>query len=177
MNENCLTPLKDINSLLNLIHKISIFGGLTDDQLQEIFELSFLAELPHKSKLFSPGDSPNYIYILIKGSIKLYITHDNVQYEFVSFQIGDCFGEASMVSIEPHSASAICESDCELIVLSRKAFLKLHKTNPDLFSRLILNIARELGRRLHKTNNLLFEYVGHKHGDLVKVSKDQEEQE
>ncbi len=168
MIEDFLTPLKDPNKVLHILHKISIFGGLTDEQLTEVFSYSFVAEVPNKTKLFSPGDSPKYIYILVDGSIKLFITRDNVEYEFVNFNVGDCFGEASLVSIEPHTASAICVSSCKLILLSRRALMNIHKSNPDLFGRIILNIGRELGRRLHKTNNLLFEYVGHKHGDLIK---------
>ncbi len=168
MIEDYLEPLKDSYKVLHILHKISIFGGLTDNQLTEVFSHSFIAEVPIRTRLFSPGDSPKYIYILIEGSIKLFITHDNVEYEFFNFNIGDCFGEASLVSIEPHTASAICTSNCKLVLLSRRALMNIHKSNPDLFGRIILNIGRELGRRLHKTNNLLFEYVGHKHGDLIK---------
>jgi CRP-like cAMP-binding protein len=72
---------------------------------------------------------------------------------------GQCFGETSVIGIQPHAATAISVKDTELIVLSRKALLSLFKINLELFSILILNIAREACRRLHKTDEILIHYV------------------
>jgi len=87
------------------------------------------------------------------------MTKDNIDYEFIKISSGDCLGEASLMSIEPHTATAVCAKKTKLILISRKTLFTLHKTNSTLFSKLILNIARELARRLHKNNNLLFQYL------------------
>ena len=49
--------------------------------------------------------------------------------------------------------------DVELLVLSRKALLSFLKTDLELFSILILNIARESCRRLSQTDQILLHYV------------------
>jgi len=49
--------------------------------------------------------------------------------------------------------------DTKLIALSRNALLSLFKSDLELFSILILNIAREACRRLHKTDEILLHYV------------------
>ena len=64
-----------------------------------------------------------------------------------------------MIGIQPHAATAITVDDTELIVLSRNALLSLLKSDLELFSILILNIAREACRRLHKTDEILLHYV------------------
>lgn len=162
MFENYLEELKDTSEIMEILKKISILGGLRQEHLEEIFQLAFKAKLPKNYKLFSIDESASYIYILIKGSISLIFFSEENKEECMILKTGDCFGEASLIAIEAHTASALCIEDCELVVLSRKALMSLHKKNPDLFGRLILNIARELARSLHKTNKLLFEYKNHK---------------
>lgn len=153
-----LVPFTNIDEILPILDKISILGGLNNEELYELFSLAEYGIFKKSDILFHKGDSPNYIYILISGQIKIYITQNNIEYEFISFSSGDCLGEASLMSIEPHTATALCHKKSKLILISRKTLFTLHKTNPTLFTKLILNIARELARRLHKNNNMLFQY-------------------
>lgn len=157
MFEDYLNKLNDTSDIMGILKEISIFGGLKQEQLEEIFKLAYVAKVPKNYKLFSIGESSCYIYVLINGAISLTFFSEENKEEYMQFKIGDCFGEASLIAIEAHTASALCLEECEIVVLSRRALMSLHKSNPDLFGRLILNIARELGRRLHITNKLLFE--------------------
>ena len=79
--------------------------------------------------------------------------------ELIVVEEGQCFGETSVIGIQPHAATAVTTEDTELIVLSRNALLSLLKTDLELFSILILNIAREACRRLYKTDEILLHYV------------------
>jgi len=156
-----LVPFTNIDEILPILDKISLFGGLNNEELYQLFSLAEYGIFKKGDILFHKGDSPNYIYIVITGKVKVYMTKDNIEYEFLNFASGDCLGEASLMSIEPHTATALCNTKSKLILISRKTLFKLHKTNPTLFSKLILNIARELARRLHKNNNLLCQYLHH----------------
>ena len=161
MQEYKLVPFNNINDVLPILNKISLFGGLNDEELFKVFSLCEYGEFSNSSILFHKGDSPNYIYIILSGEIKIYMTDDNVEYEFIKFGVGDCIGEASLIAIEPHTATAVCSKRTQLILLSRKTLFSLHKNAPSLFSKIMLNIARELARRLHKNNNRLFHYIIH----------------
>jgi CRP-like cAMP-binding protein len=79
--------------------------------------------------------------------------------ELIVFGEGHCFGETSVIGIQPHAATAVTVGETELIILSRNALLSLFKVDLELFSILILNIAREACRRLHKTDEILMHYV------------------
>ena len=72
--------------------------------------------------------------------------------------VGECFGEASLMSMHPHTASAVATEDTEVIVLSRHALNQLRYEDPPLFSLLLINIARELARRLKMTDDILLHY-------------------
>lgn len=157
-----LVPFTNIDEILPMLDKLSILGGLNNEELYHLFSLAEYGIFKKNDILFHKGDSPNYIYIILSGQVKVYMTNDNIEYEFINFSPGDCLGEASLMSIEPHTATALCHKKSKLILISRKTLFTLHKTNPTLFAKLILNIARELARRLHKNNNLLFQYISSK---------------
>jgi len=54
-----------------------------------------------------------------------------------------------------HAATAIAREDSDVIVLSKRALLRLQKEDAALFSLLMMNIARELARRLRLTDDIL----------------------
>jgi CRP-like cAMP-binding protein len=72
-----------------------------------------------------------------------------------TFVEGDCFGEAAMLSLINNTASFIAADDSDLVVFSRKAFNRLRKEDPTIFSQLILNLARELARKLQYSDELM----------------------
>jgi CRP-like cAMP-binding protein len=154
-----LFPLLDIEDILPILDEISIFAGLSDKQLYTLFRLLKKAHYKAGEKVFEQGERPSHIYIVQRGGVKLVANTGQTPLELIVFGEGQCFGEASVVGIQPHAATAITVEDSELIVLSRNALLSLLKSDLELFSVLILNIAREACRRLHKTDEILLHYV------------------
>jgi len=157
--EKQLFPLLDIEDVLSILNEISIFAGLSDKQLYKLFRLLEKTDYKKGEKIFEQGSQPSHIYIIQSGSVKLVINEKSDPLELIVFGEGQCFGETSVIGIQPHAATALAVEDTELIVLSRNALLSLLKTDLDLFSILILNIAREACRRLHKTDEILLHYV------------------
>jgi len=109
--------------------------------------------------VFFQGAEPSHIYIIQSGRIKLVVGKDDTLFELVVFGQGDCFGETSVIGIQPHVATATATEDTELIVLSRQALLSIYKQDLELYSILLLNIAREACRRLHHSDEVLLHYA------------------
>jgi CRP-like cAMP-binding protein len=158
-NEKQLFPLLNIEDVLPILNNISIFAGLSDKQLYTLFRLLEKTSYKKGEKVFEQGSQPSHIYIIQSGSVKLVINEKSNPLELIVVEQGQCFGDTSVIGIQAHAATAVAVEDTELIVLSRKALLSLLKTDLDLFSLLILNIAREACRRLHKTDEILLHYV------------------
>jgi CRP-like cAMP-binding protein len=158
-NEKNYLPLLDIDGILPILNKIAIFAGLSDKQLHSLVGLLEQVSYKKGQIIFEQGGEPSHIYIIQSGKIKLLVTEDQTSLELIVFDEGHCFGESSVIGIQPHAATAIAAEDTELIVLSRKALLSVYKTDIELFSILILNIAREACRRLHESDEILLHYV------------------
>ncbi len=151
--------LLDADEVLPILSEISILAGLSDAQLHKLFKLLRKTRYEAGEKVFAEGEQPGHIYIVESGSVKLVVNADDTPLELIEFRKGRCFGETSVIGIQPHAATAVCVEDTELIVLSRNCLLSLYKSDLEMFSTLILNIAREACRRLAKTDEILLHYV------------------
>lgn len=148
----------DLADVVPILNDISILGGLSEAQLHKVFGKLTYKTCKAGDRVFRQGDSPNNIYVVRSGTVKIVVDMDTEPLELVEFGVGQCFGETSALGILPHAASAIVVEDAELLVLSREALYELYNEDPSLFGLLILNIAREACRRLHKTDEILLHY-------------------
>ena len=155
----------NVESIAPIIKKIALFGGLTDEQIDNLGHLLETVQFNADDLIFREGTEPSHIYIIKSGKVKIICeTKDQDPFEIVMLDVGECFGETSVIGILPHSGSAIAIEDVELIVLSRNALMKLYHTDAKLFGIIILNIAREACRRLYRTNHALLEYAARTKG-------------
>ncbi len=145
--------------VMPILNDISILAGLTETQLHMLFRLLRKTDYKAGENVFEEGEQPGDIYIIQSGSVKLVVNAEETPLELIVFGKGRCFGETSMIGILPHAATAVCVEDAELIVLSRNTLLSLYKSDLEMFSTLVLNIAREACRRLAKTDEILLHYV------------------
>ncbi len=152
-------PIVDIESVLPILSEIAIFGGFLERQLSEIFKYLEEGVFKQGEYIFQKEDEPSYIYIVKKGKIDLLITKQKVILKKKTLTVGDCFGEASLMAMHKHTATAVAREDSEVMVLSRRALLLLQKEDSKLFSLLMMNIARELARRLELTDEILLHYI------------------
>jgi CRP-like cAMP-binding protein len=153
------TSLTDIESVLPILSDIALFGGMSDRQLSEISQWLERGVFTRGEYIFQKGDDPSHIYIVKKGKIDLLIADREVILQKKTLAVGDCFGQASLMAMQRHAATAIALEDSEVIVLSKQALLRLQREDRELFSLLMMNIARELARRLKLTDEILLHYL------------------
>jgi CRP-like cAMP-binding protein len=134
-----------------ILQKYSLFGGLLEEQIQAIIPLM-------KEENYDPGEliitegSPNdKIYFLIKGQVS--VSKRNV--ELSRFSEGEAFGEMEVLDIMPSVASIKTISQVKVMTITNKALREIYKIDIKIFSLIIMNLARDLSRRLRKTDEKL----------------------
>lgn len=147
--------LTNLDSVRPMIAQLRIFGGVTDTQLATICQRLELWILPAGEVVFHKGDEPRHIYIVKSGKIDLQLTENEVVIHKHELQVGECFGEASLMSMHRHTSTALAAVESEVLVLSRKALIDLNHEDLPLFALLLMNLARELARRLYITDQML----------------------
>ncbi len=66
----------------------------------------------------------------------------------------------AIIGIQKHCASAVIVNGAQVLVFPRHVLMDIYNNDKELFSLLILNIARELARRLYRTDQELLKIKG-----------------
>lgn len=156
MTEKIRLPFTDYSRLISILNNIAIFAGLNEKQLYHIFTRLESVIFNPNEMIFEQGDSPSDIYIVVSGKVKIFVFDDNDEpLQIDLYREGDCFGETAVLGVQKHSASAIALEKTEIAALPRTALNAVFETDKEAFSYLILNIARETSRRLHRLDESL----------------------
>ncbi|HEX2958572.1 MAG TPA: cyclic nucleotide-binding domain-containing protein [Chitinispirillaceae bacterium] len=146
------------NEMAPILKNVTVFSGLNDESLKLICEKCEVLDFDSGTVIIEENTPATEIYILLKGSVAIVLGLREEPFELLRFGCGNCLGEASVIGIQKHSASAITVEKSTLLVLSRSILMEIFEIDKALFSLLILNIARELARRLHHSNELILKY-------------------
>ena len=143
----------DIEHILNISKDISLFGGLNEKQMDVIMDHSEVLRVKKGEYLFRRGDSPKEIYIIISGVVDFYLDDNNIK----TAKSGFSFAESALIGIQKQVVDAIATTDLELLIISKEKLMNLFNVDKEIFGIFILNIARELSRRLAIVGDLLLE--------------------
>lgn len=157
-----LAPLTDFESVRAILSELRIFGGMTEAQQTTIIGRLERWVLAAGEVVFHKGDEPRHIYIVKSGQIDLQIAEDDVIIHKHQLRVGECCGEASLMSMHRHTATAVAAVDSEVLALSRHVLIGLRHEDLELFALLMMNLARELARRLYLTDELLLDEAAKK---------------
>lgn len=88
--------------MIPLLKNVSLFSGLTDDQLEHISQYCTRASVRAGTVLFSEKEIGTEFFMLMSGSIKIYTTGANNEEKILSvFRAGDSFGELALIDGKP----------------------------------------------------------------------------
>ncbi|MDY0290022.1 MAG: cyclic nucleotide-binding domain-containing protein [Sphaerochaeta sp.] len=138
--------------------KHSMFGGLTDEELLLIHDYLDEKSYPKGTCILKQGEPNNSVYFIVKGDVSIQkhpLEAEDQERVITTLHAGDSFGEMELIDIQSCAASAICLTDATIITLSNKDLYKLSTTHLKTYTMLILNLARDISRRLRSTDNLL----------------------
>ena len=79
------------------------------------------------------GDS---MFLLIRGSAGVLVNRGRGPVQVAVVRAGDCFGEMSLLTGEPRTATLIAREDCETLEITKAAMAAVLQHNPVLSSRL-----------------------------------------
>ena len=83
--------------------------------------------------IFHQGEVGQEAYLITKGSVDIHCQYQGQAkpLSLATLGVGDMFGELSLIDDAPRSASAMTQSNCELLVINRDIFWEKIHQNPD----------------------------------------------
>jgi CRP-like cAMP-binding protein len=81
---------------------------------------------PLNKVIMNEGETGAFMYVVLSGRVAITIKTKLVEW----VGPGGIFGEMALVDQSPRAATAIAETDCDLLAINRGDFLMMVKTNP-----------------------------------------------
>jgi CRP-like cAMP-binding protein len=133
------------------LQKYSLFGGLLVEQIEAIIPLMQEEDYGPDELIITEGNLNDKIFFLIKGQVS--VIKKNM--ELTRFSEGEAFGEMEVLDIMPSIASIKTNSPVTVMSITNKALREIYKMDIKIFSLILMNLARDLSRRLRKTDEIL----------------------
>lgn len=130
-----------------------IFAGLDDNALATLAEYLELQRVNSGADIFRQGDAGSVLYLIASGSVQLHKTYGADELCVATIQAGDWFGDVALLAITNRTVTAIAKETCELWALKASDLRRLYKLNLKAYALLMMNLARELARRVQLTEN------------------------
>ena len=74
------------------------------------------------------------MFIVVNGSVKVQIPENDYQKTINKLRANDFFGEMSLLTGQPRTATVIAEEETEVIQIKKSALRPLFEANPDLMT-------------------------------------------
>ena len=150
--------MSDQERLCRLMRKMPVFAGLSDLALTFILEQSDTIQVEAGEHFFREGDAANSLYVLTSGTVLIEKDWQGTPIKLQRMGIGDCIGEMAIIDLQGRSASARAETDCRAIEIMRVTINKLYQQDLEQFAILMMNMGREVSRRLRSASERLFAF-------------------
>jgi CRP-like cAMP-binding protein len=129
--------------------KYSLFGGLVEEQIEKIIPLMQQESFAPDTEIIAEGKANDKIYFLIQGQVA--VTKGGVM--LTRFGEGEVFGEMEVLDVMPSAAAIKSITPVTVMSISNRALREIYKIDVKSFSLMIMNLARDLSRRLRRMDD------------------------
>lgn len=133
------------------LQKYSLFGGLLQEQIDAIRPLMEEESYAKGSVIIVEGTPNDRIRFILEGRVGV-VKQGTVLHEFGE---GDEFGEMEVLDVMPAVASASALTNTRVISISNRSLRQIYKEDIKCYALLIMNLARDLSRRLRRMDDIV----------------------
>jgi CRP-like cAMP-binding protein len=145
---------------VEVLKTVGLFGALGDEDLAFLRERLVVRGVEPGELIFREGEQGGDLYVVLDGEMEvLKRSHGGEDARMALLGPNDWFGEMSIIDIHPRSASVRAVSSAQLLALSTRALDELYRHNIKGYLIMVLNITRELSRRLRVADGILADFV------------------
>jgi CRP-like cAMP-binding protein len=154
-----------------LLTGINIFSGLSEEVMESLASNCRHVPAAAGEIIVRQGDAAHEMFVIAGGRADV-IKHagDPGEIHLATLGKGEFFGEMCIIECMSRAATVRAAENCELFALSNGDLLRLFRRWPDQYAILILNISRDLCRRMRQLHELLSAYPEGPRGDIARLS-------
>jgi len=135
------------------LQKYSLFGGLLDHQIDMILPLMVREDYSPGDTIIVEGTLNDKILFILEGRVSI-VRGGKIIYDLSE---GNTFGEMEVLDIMPSAATIKAVTNVTVVSISNKSLREIYKNDIKSFSLLLMNLARDLSRRLRVANEIMID--------------------
>jgi len=145
---------------LSALREVALFGALSDEALRFLIDLLKLRTLVPGEAAFREGDSAREMFVVLSGELEvLKGSRRGRDLRVAVLGPTDCFGEMSLIDMQPRSATVRAISPSRLLRMTSEDMDALYRYDLKSYAVITLNVARDLSRRLRVADGLLAAFM------------------
>lgn len=143
------------NSIFERLSCIPVFSPLSDEETRKLAKGTNIRVYAPGEAIVHKGNEGNSMFAIIRGAVKVQIPENGISKTINRLTQNDFFGEMSLLTGQPRSATVIAEEETEVLQIKKKALKPIFESNPTLVQSVCKII--EERRELLKTNTIINE--------------------
>src|SRR2546426_10389828 len=148
-------PLSYAGFVDDALKNVTIFADLDEPARTLLREHAERITVSAGGVVVREGEPGNQFYLIASGAVRVCKRFDRSdEVELARLKAGDFFGEMCILETLPRSATVQAVNDPGLFALTPTAFQDLFEAMPAQYSILLLNMARDLSRRLRRLDEI-----------------------
>ncbi len=166
-DESSANRAAQLHFTVETLRRIPLMDQLSYQQLCKIMNIARMQSCRVGEVLCREGSAGGDLYAVLDGSITL----SRGGTPMTTIVAGECFGETDLIAGELARATAIADKPGKLLKIDRKDILEVLRRDPSLASKLLWNLARELGKRLEQAQMSLSKAGGEDRSMMVDIDE------
>jgi CRP-like cAMP-binding protein len=155
------TDAHDVPVTIARLREVGLFGALSDDVLDRLTKTLKTARVAPGETIFREGEgTAREMYVLLDGEME--VTKRSRRGRETRVAIlgpSDCFGEMSVIDMQSRSATVRALAPSRLLKVTSEDMDALYRSDLKAYTLIVLNIARDLSRRLRVTDGILADFA------------------
>ncbi len=135
----------------HVLERTPLFSGMQEDCRCILTDRMEVRHLPANTLVYSEGDQARELFILAHGEVDV----SKCGQMLGRMGPGAFFGEASFLDMQPRGTTARTRQDATVYVIPYAALRALYQGNVRMYALIMMNLGREVCRRLRVADAML----------------------
>jgi len=142
------------------LRSIGLFGALSEEVLEHFVSALKVQVIDSGTALFREGDDGREMFVVLQGELEvLKHSHRGTEARVALLGPGDWVGDMSIVDVQPRSATVRALAPTRLLRVTASDLDTVYRMDLKAYAIVVLNLARELSRRLRVTDGILADLI------------------